>query len=287
MEIIKSKAKIFGALQKVKDPSYGADSMTSNQVAETDNLNYNAQSAIAIGTSNAQGGYWANTVLNTSEPYSIQPAYATHVQAANGSQVMPIIPPVQEANVTSTVQAAHNSQVQQARFDSPVQAASSGQIVQYPPAVQTAHVAPTVQAAYNYSVPQATYGSTVQVENVINQEFPPNATSSVIPSPMPTVIPCATQNVLTDPAAGTTAGMNIPYHQFNLPKPDTLSEKVNWVIAFVPEGQEQPSEGGPNSSKRRRKNKKKVNKRLRPSTEYVSYLHTYFISFFMLYLIEF
>ncbi|KAG2666911.1 hypothetical protein I3843_15G084300 [Carya illinoinensis] len=75
---------------------------------------------------------------------------------------------------------------------------------------------------------------------------------------------------------GSSSGMPPFHHEFKLPKPepssqpiniDLSSEAVNLPIAFVPPMLQQPLGVGPSSGRKRRKNKKKANKKLRLDTQ--------------------
>ncbi|XP_040996346.1 uncharacterized protein LOC121242543 isoform X1 [Juglans microcarpa x Juglans regia] len=75
---------------------------------------------------------------------------------------------------------------------------------------------------------------------------------------------------------GSSSGMPPFRHEFKLPKPEPSSEPinielsskaVNLPIAFVPPMLQQPLGVGPSSGRKRRKNKKKANKKLRLDTQ--------------------
>ncbi|KAI9160167.1 hypothetical protein LWI28_005696 [Acer negundo] len=170
-------------------------------------------------------------------PYGteIQTAIVTHnVQTAN----------VQTPNVVHNVQTpnvAHN--VQAANVTANVQDAN----------VHAANVTANVQDA---NVHAANVTANLQDANVHAANITANVQASNV-----------TANMQTNATPGTSLGLPLQHHQFKIPKAEPSSKTVDLPISFVPSVLQQPSGVGPSTSKKRRKNKNKANKRFRADAE--------------------
>ncbi|TXG69959.1 hypothetical protein EZV62_004894 [Acer yangbiense] len=250
-EIIKSKGKLFDALRKVKGFNYGP---------------YGTEIQTAIVTANVQTAnvQTPNVALNVQTPnvaHNLQtPNVTANVEAAN------VTANVQDANV-QTPNVAHNVQtpsvtanVQAANVTANVQAANVHAANVHAANVQDASVqdanvhAANVQAA---NVQDANvHAANVQDANVHAANVTANVQASNV-----------TANMQTSATPGTSLGLPLPHHQFKIPKAEPSSETVNLPISFVPSVLQQPSGVGPSTSKKRRKNKNKANKRFRADAE--------------------
>ncbi|KAK2652434.1 hypothetical protein Ddye_012290 [Dipteronia dyeriana] len=199
-------------------------------------FNYGTEMQTAIVTHNVQTPNAAHNVQTPNAACNVQtPSVAHNVQAANVTANVHAAHNVQTANVTHNVQA---SNVQDANVqDANVQDAN----------VHTANVTANVQAA--------NVTTNVQAANVAA-----NVTANVQAANV-------TANMQTSATPGTSLGLSLPYHQFKIPKAESSSETVNLPISFVPSVLQQPSGVGPSTSKKRRKNKNKANKRFRADAE--------------------
>ncbi|KAK1577975.1 hypothetical protein Q3G72_026565 [Acer saccharum] len=185
-------------------------------------------------------------------PYGteIQTAIVTHnVQTANVAhnvQTPNVAHNLQTPNVTANVEAANvTANVKDANVQTPNVAHN----------VQTPSVTANVQAA---NVTANVQDANVQTPNVAHNVQTPSVTANASN---------VTANMQTSATPGTSLGLPLPHHQFKIPKAEPSSETVNLPISFVPSVLQQPSGVGPSTSKKRRKNKNKANKRFRADAE--------------------
>ncbi|KAK3218426.1 hypothetical protein Dsin_012396 [Dipteronia sinensis] len=150
---------------------------------------------------------------------------------------------MQTAIVTHNVQipsVAHNVQIANATHN-----------------VQAANVTANVQDANVHAdVTHNVLAANVQDANVQDANVTANVQAANV-----------TANMQTSATPGTSLGLTLPHHQFKIPKAEPSSETVNLPISFVPSVLQQPSGVGPSTSKKRRKNKNKANKRFRADAE--------------------